>query len=136
MKNNEQFSEQVLEQTLLAVRREKRRRNQRRVAVACLLAAGLAVLLRPAPQNVSEDLVQSAGPDRTPGMENVVVFSTASRKEAMRNVRVFSTADCVVEINRIGTEEVNVMLAGIPHGFYETPDGKTHFWSPALAVSN
>jgi hypothetical protein len=131
MKNNEQFSEQVLEQTLAAVRHEKQRRFQRRAGIAVgLLAVSLTLLLKSVP---NDEKGIAADPDLSSRPENLVVFSTASSKSPEGAVTVFSTRDSVVEVTYISTDEVNEMLGDIPHAFYQTADGKMHFWSSTLA---
>jgi anti-sigma-K factor RskA len=131
MTNNEHFSEQVLEQTLAAVRYEKRRRGQRRAGLAvCLLAVSLAMLLRPVSD---EEVVIAVDQDVNSGPKNLVVFSTKSKCLPENRVTYFSTRDSGLELTYISTEEMSDMLGDIPHGFYKTGDGKTHFWSSALA---
>ncbi len=137
MKNNDHFSEQVLEQTLLAVRHKRRCRNQRRAGfILCLLLATLAVWFRPASHDGSDHQAQASVPDQNNGKEDVVVFGTASANVSESTFTTFSTRDSAVEVKRISTKEMSAMLGKIPHGFYKTVDGETHFWSPTLARLN
>ncbi|MBN2684717.1 MAG: hypothetical protein JXR40_05515 [Pontiellaceae bacterium] len=131
MKNSNHFSDQVLEQTLLAVRCEKRRKYQRRSGlVFCLLLLGLLVVLRPAPKKVAENLLTSGDANPHSEPEDGSIFSTAGENEWMDHVTIFSTKDYTVEVEYIDTDTLDEMLAGIPHGYYEAPDGKMHFWFP------
>ncbi|MBN2703934.1 MAG: hypothetical protein JXR23_06955 [Pontiellaceae bacterium] len=131
MKNSNHFSEQVLEQTLLAVRREKRRKYQRRSGLAlCLLLLGLVVVLRPAPKEVAETSAQTVDANPNSELEDGIIFSTVGENEWMDHVTIFSTKDYTVEVEYIDTDTMNEMLAGIPHGVYQTADGKMHFWLP------
>lgn len=105
MKSKEHFSEQVLDQTLLAVRREKRRSAQRRSGlVVCLLLATLAVFLRPASHEITDGLAQATEPDQNNGLENLGELSTDSAKAYLCNVKIFSSRDSALEVKRISME--------------------------------
>ena len=130
MKSNDHFSEQVLEQTLRAVRHGKRRRTQHRAALAvCVIATSLTVFFRQQPDNEVKTLAYAPKPE-SPEAKNPVVFSTASINVSMT---VFSTRDSAVEVTHINTDEMSAILAETPHGFYETTNGQTHLWLPLLA---
>ena len=132
MNNNTHFSEIVLEETLSAVRIERRRETRQRTGfIVCLLVAGMVSLFRPASREESDGVARTMRDEVQTKTPAVIVFNTASA-EATTIISTFSTRDVATEIIFIDTAELHEMLAGITHGIYTTENGKTHFWSPLL----